>query len=249
MECSNRTTPSVPGRNDRRDAAPNGWRTGFAGSNQYFEPKANGYRQGFEYYWAGGDETYARVLEYAGYFLEGAHEEPFFLHAHLFDPHCPYDPNEATLTQVGTSPPGPVGSPRRTPWLLPAEQVVTASATLLPVDPSVHDIEADDFKVGDPQDHLDYYDGELLETDQAIATWPSSWEAPGTGTTAGSSSPRTWRGVRQHGRLGHGGNLYAETTWVPLIIRPPGGVKGGGRRITDSVSLVISRPRSSMPLV
>ena len=52
-----------------------GWRTGFVGSNQYFEPKDSGYRQGFEFFWAAGSEAAARVLEYTGYFLDGAAEE------------------------------------------------------------------------------------------------------------------------------------------------------------------------------
>lgn len=223
-----------------------GWRTGFAGSNQYFEPKANGYQQGFEYYWAGGDETYARVLEYAGYFLEGAHEEPFFLHAHLFDPHCPYDPSEAALATVKTEPAAPRGlSEEDALWSLPAEQVVHRLCHAVPpVDPSVHDIEAKEFTgSSDPQDYLDYYDAELLETDQAIRDlakllgstrdWENSWVI----ITADHGEE-----FGEHGRLGHGGNLYAETTWVPLIIRPPGGVSGGGRRIKDSVSLVDIAP-------
>jgi arylsulfatase A-like enzyme len=223
-----------------------GWRTGFVGANEYFEPEASGYQQGFEYFWAAGSETAARVMEYSGYFLDGAAEEPFFLHAHFFDPHCPYDPSETALAAVRSSP-GPARGLTEG-QSIPAIPVDLALQHLChvvpPVDRNLHDVTAADWASSTTvQDYLDYYDAELIETDQALRDfaallkshkdWDNSWVV-----ITGDHGEEFF----EHGRLGHGGNLYSESTWVPLIIRPPGGLKGGGRRITDPVSLVDIAP-------
>jgi arylsulfatase A-like enzyme len=223
-----------------------GWRTGFVGSNQYFEPQDSGYRQGFEFFWAAGSEAAPRVLEYSGYFLDGAADEPFFLHAHFFDPHCPYDPSDTALAAVKGQP----GSARglaegETIADIPVELALQHLCHVVPpVDPNQHDISAADWSSSSRvQDYLDYYDAELLETDQGLrdfATllashkdWENSWVI-----ITGDHGEEFF----EHGTLGHGANLYAESTWVPLIIRPPGGLAGGGRRISEPVSLVDITP-------
>ena len=219
-----------------------GWRTGFVGSNQYFEPKDSGYRQGFEFFWAAGGEAAARVLEYSGYFLDGAAEEPFFLQTHFFDPHCPYDPSETALTEIKATPGPPRGLKEgETLSNIPTELALQHLCHVVPpVDRNLHDLEISDWSSSNsPQDYLDHYDAELLETDRGLSEfaallkshkdWDNSWIV-----ITGDHGEEFF----EHGHLGHGANLYAESTWVPLIIRPPGGVKGGGRRISDPVSLV-----------
>jgi choline-sulfatase len=202
-----------------------GWRTGFSGVNTYFEPPEAGYRQGFEYFWAGGLAIADTVLEYDGYFLDGVGPEPFFLHTHLFDPHCPYDPEESVLAEIRAVPQGHRGS---TPsGVIHLSDMEVGTCHYVPPVPShVHE---QDIKAYTPsldlQDYLDYYDGELLETDRAMARlkermdkdglWDTSWVV-----ITGDHGEE----FGEHDLIGHGRDLHAETTWVPLIIKPPKGV-------------------------
>jgi arylsulfatase A-like enzyme len=202
-----------------------GWTTGFAGSNTYLEPPDAGYAQGFEFYWARGSETAERVLDYARLFLDGAGKSPIFLHVHFFDPHCPYTPSAGAAAAVTARNFGPTGGP--------------LSAHLPPIGPAVDDsrlchvVPPIDFALpekeqiarprsGQRQDYLDAYDGELRDVDGAIATlagileergrWDGAWIA-----LTGDHGEE----FAEHGRLGHGRHLYRESTWVPLLLRPP----------------------------
>ena len=216
-----------------------GWRTGFVGSNTYFEPQEAGYRQGFEYYYASGSETARTVLTYTGYFLDGGwtSSEPFFLHLHFFDPHCPYDPEDSALATMRTVEHGPTDwGDEPLPYIdwdmlshachmLP---VLDPSSTLpLNQQPLAHDV----------TEYLDHYDAELAEMDRALKllkavlsaadAWDDAWVV-----ITGDHGEE----FGEHGRVGHGDDLFAETSWVPLLVRPPGGVEG--RRIAEPVSLV-----------
>ncbi|MEE2829956.1 MAG: sulfatase [Myxococcota bacterium] len=223
-----------------------GWRSGFAGSNEYFEPKDSGFRQGFEYFWAAGSEAAARVLEYTGYFLEAAHQEPFFLQVHLFDPHCPYTPSEEALGRAKATPFGPTGLGQgETVPPLPVDLALQHLCHVVPpLDPNLHNLKPEDFQSStDPQDYLDHYDAELIETDEALAKLQALLEKTGDWDTSwivitGDHGEE----FHEHGRLGHGDSLHAETTWVPLLIRPPGGLPDGGQRIEQPVSLVDLAP-------
>jgi arylsulfatase len=222
-----------------------GWRTGFVGSNEYFEPLLSGYRQGFEYFWSGTEDA-ARVSEYSRYFLDGASEEPFFLHAHFFDPHCPYDASDMYLNAVrATAGPARGLEPGQSIPDIPVEQALQHLCHVVPpLDRNVQELTVAEWNSSNTvQDYLDYYDAELLETDVALRDfagllkrykdWDNSWII-----LTGDHGEE----FNEHGRVGHGVNLYSETTWVPLIIRPPGGLSGGGRRVKDPVSLVDIAP-------
>jgi arylsulfatase A-like enzyme len=216
-----------------------GWRTGFVGSNTYFEPDEAGYKQGFEYYFASGSESARRVLEYTGYFLDGGWtgSEPFFLHVHFFDPHCPYDPEDTAVatvrevefgpTDFGSEPVPTIG------W-----DMIGHACHVLPVVNSDLAGPLDQHPLStDITEYLDHYDAELVETDRALQLLMATLNATGAWDD-------TWvvltgdhgEEFGEHGRVGHGDNLYAETSWVPLLIRPPGGTTG--RRISQPVSLV-----------
>ena len=219
-----------------------GWRTGFSGVNTYFEPEANGYRQGFEFFWVGGSGIYDKVLEYARYFLDGAGRDPFFLHTHFFDPHCPYDPAEALLRRMQETPQGAVGL-RDGDKLPPFEFELQVSSTCHSVPPlpeHLHEAELLSFKPShDRQDYFDYYDAELVEVDTGMAElqkaleesgdWDDSWVV-----ITGDHGEE----FGEHGAIGHGENVHAETTWVPLVIRPPKGVEFKPGRVATPVSLV-----------
>ncbi len=219
-----------------------GWRTGFSGVNTYFEPEDNGFRQGFEFFWVGGSGIYDKVLEYSRYFLDGVADEPFMLHTHFFDAHCPYDPAEAILRRMQETEQGPIGlQPGDT--LPPFDFELEASSTCHSVPPlpeHLHEVELLAFKPSrDRQDYLDYYDAELVETDTGMAElqkvleqaghWDDSWII-----ITGDHGEE----FGEHGDIGHGDNVHADTTWVPLIIRPPKGVEFQPGRIATPVSLV-----------
>ena len=216
-----------------------GWRTGFVGSNTYFEPDEAGYRQGFEYYYASGSESAKTVLTYAGYFLDGGWtgSEPFFLHLHFFDPHCPYDPegsSVATVRQVDFGPTDWGNDPvPRVDW-----DMIGHACHILPVLDSASTTPLDQHPLAtDMTEYLDHYDAELLEMDRSLKLLKAVLSATGAWDDA-------WVVITgdhgeefgEHGRLGHGDNLHAESSWVPLLIRPPGGTQG--RRVATPVSLV-----------
>ena len=201
-----------------------GWRTGFAGVNTYFEPPEAGYRQGFEYFWAGGLAVAETVLEYDRYFLEGVGPEPFFLHTHFFDPHCPYDPEESVLAEIRATPQGHRGIGPGRP-IEPASLALALCHHVPPVPRHVHEEDAHNYTPSLVlQDYLDYYDGELLETDRAMASlqerlsrddlWDKSWVI-----ITGDHGEE----FGEHGRVGHGETLHPETVHVPLVIKPPRG--------------------------
>jgi arylsulfatase A-like enzyme len=216
-----------------------GWRTGFAGVNTYFEPPEAGYRQGFEFFWAGGLAVADSVLEYSGYFLDGAGPEPFFLHAHFFDPHCPYDPEDPVLAEVKAVEQGHRGA--GTPPPLSLDELEIAPCHYVP--PVPPDVQEEAIKAYTPsldrQDYFDSYDAELLETDRGMAKlqarmakdglWDTSWVI-----VTGDHGEE----FGEHLDVGHGNDVPVESTWVPLVIKPPKGVDFAPGRRDMPVSLV-----------
>jgi hypothetical protein len=218
-----------------------GWRTGFVGSNEYFEPYENNFRQGFEFYFASGSELAGRVLEYSGYFLDGGWtgSDPFFLHVHFFDPHCPYVPSDSNLARVLEVPYGP------TDWGSDPEPVITwdmmsAGCHAVPIMPPEYEGPTVGWQIrSDPQDYLDVYDAELVGLDRSLMLLKATLAAAGAWDDA-------WvvitgdhgEGFGEHGKVGHGDDVYSESNWVPLVIRPPGGAGANAGRFTQPVSLV-----------
>ena len=216
-----------------------GWRTGFVGSNTYFEPDEAGYRQGFEYYYASGSESARTVLTYTGYFLDGGwtSSEPFFLHLHFFDPHCPYDPEDSAVATAREVVFGPTDWGDEPPPRIGWDQIGHACHVLPVVDSNVRGSLDQHPLATDMTEYLDHYDAELVEMDRALRLLKAVLSATGAWDKAwivltGDHGEE----FAEHGRVGHGDNLYAETSWVPLLIRPPGGTTA--RRIAEPVSLV-----------
>ncbi len=229
-----------------------GRRTGFAGSNAYFEPPGpapvdSGFGQGFEFYWARGLEAGPRVIEFASWFLEGIAEDPSFLHLHLFDPHCPYDAPADVIASVAKPRFGHTGGHERVSAAFPAAVRATGACHFLPVvelglpDREIAEMNPDT----DLQAYLDAYDAGLVVTDDLLADiqallmkhgrWENSWIV-----VTGDHGEE----FGDHGRLGHGKSVYAETSRVPLLIRPPLGADGWARgaRVATPVSLVDLAP-------
>jgi len=229
-----------------------GRRTGFAGSNGYFEPPGptppdSGFGQGFEYYWARGLEAGPRVLEYATWFLEGIGADPSFLHVHLFDPHCPYASPADVVAAVATPRFGHTSGDDEVRARFPAAVRAAGACHFVPaVELGLPDREIAEMKPGtDLQTYLDAYDAGLVVTDGLLADveallkkhgrWENSWIV-----VTGDHGEE----FGDHGRLGHGKSVYVETARVPLLIRPPLGASGWARgaRVATPVSLVDLAP-------
>lgn len=225
-----------------------GRRTGFAGSNGYLEPpdpepRDSGFGQGFEYYWARGLEAGPRVIEFADHFLQGIPDDPAFLHVHLFDPHCPYDASEEEVAALASAPFGPPDGALDALATFPDAVRVSGACHFVPIVPrGLPDREIAEMEPGtDLQAYLDAYDAGLAITDRLLGDladvlakhgrWRESWVI-----VTGDHGEE----FGEHGRLGHGKSLYAETARVPLLIRPPLDDVGWARgaRVETPVSLV-----------
>jgi len=134
-------------------------------------------------------------------------QPPFFLYLHYLDPHAPYEPETAWD-----------GSP------LPERLV--ARGALRGVD-----LAQRSFRPRDPalvRDAVDLYDGEIRGVDDHLAAALEALAARGldrrtlTIVTADHGEE-----FEEHGRMGHGKTLHAESVNVPLILHAPGSVPAG----------------------
>jgi arylsulfatase A-like enzyme len=245
-----------------------GYRTLFVGSNHYLEPPDCGYQQGFGRYAALGGGPWSRLRPELLTALNdpvGPPAAPTFLHVHLFDPHCPFAPEDAALDQVRLVPldgrPGcdevdPLcGQGRRAPLLELMAELPGREARACFLEPMDSDLArplrptgSDDLEgwteLGvDWPDILDLYDAELRETDQILAeieqllTERGLWREAWVAITGDHGEE-----FGEHGRVGHGANLTTETVRVPLLIRPPAGDSQQALRVADPVSLVDLAP-------
>ena len=202
-----------------------GWHTGLIAANNYMEREGNGYRQGFEFYYGRGMEVADRVLEYAGYFLDGIDEgQPFFLHLHFYEPHCPFDPPAQDLGQATSVPGGPRGVDEAQ---LPPIGPALTDAVLCHVVPPIDLTQTNAQKNAAPrsqvrQYYYDAYDGELVEMDRRLADLEALLRARGRWDNAAVLlTGDHGEEFAEHGRVGHGNAVFREATWVPLLYRPP----------------------------
>lgn len=211
-----------------------GYRTAFFGVNTYLQAPRQ-LDQGFATYraWDGLDGR--QLTRHVADFLDGPDPgAPLFLELHLYEPHCPYQ------------------APRdlRGRWPLPAGGAAISPERWRSM-PDCYRLRESDGDAAVPgregapvlelERYLLAYDEELLAVDRVIE------ELLGVLADrdrldesllilAGDHGEAFW----EHGDYGHGRELYQSTTWVPLLIRPPGGVAGG--RIGTPVSLVDIAP-------
>ena len=224
-----------------------GLRTGFSGSSSYVEPPGEladaGFQSGFEFFWGRGLATGDDVLDRAKTFLDGVPGEPVFLHLHLYDPHCPYDPAADALAAATAQSFGMADADGAfLPDFATAVRAANTCFLVPPPPPSRTEVPLQD-RGTDLQAYLDAYDGELVETDRrlgAIETllrergrWDGAWVV-----VTGDHGEE----FGDHGNLGHGFSTYAETTRVPLVVRPPAGDWARGRREGAAISLVDLAP-------
>jgi arylsulfatase A-like enzyme len=141
---------------------------------------------------------------------------PFFLYVHYLDPHAPYDPDR---DWSGLPLPGRLA--RRAHGVsiqeLQIESFLRRPAELL-------------------RDATDLYDGEIRRSSDAIEELLAELRRgrldAGTLTVLTSDHGEE---LEEHGRMGHGQALYAESVRVPLVFHAPGVIPAGGRLGTASL--------------
>jgi arylsulfatase A-like enzyme len=178
-----------------------------------------GFRRGFDEYvyipedrtrptvHAPADELNARVLEW----LRREKGRPFFLYVHATDPHAPYAPPDRLRDRFSRD-----GTAALAREAEPVKAILDNPALRTPENIAYL---------------ADLYDAEIAFTDENIGQLLGAFREFGlyedslVVVTADHGEE-----FNDHGRIGHGHNLYDETTKVPLIVRLPG-ERRGGRRI------------------
>ena len=182
-----------------------GHQAAFFGVNPVFTVD-RGLARGFEAWqaevgWPAGQLNQA-VLEWVD--RERDPGRPLFLHVHYFDPHCPYIP-AAGVAVV----PDLVPSARQ----VPADRVDELGGC--------YGLEAADGTVERDVDvYLDRYDRELRAVDTAVDRLLTRLAERGIGgaedrvVVTADHGEAFW----EHDDYGHSHTLWAETTWVPLVV-------------------------------
>ncbi len=144
---------------------------------------------------------------------------PHFVYLHYVDPHDPYTPHhDADFDPDYTG----------------------------PMDGSREQLEPFGFKrppEAEAQRTIDLYDGEILWFDRQLEHVFSDLEARGL-------LDESWvvivsdhgEGLWDHGVMTHGADVFQEQLRVPLIIRPPGGLRSGHLWIDEQISLIDVAP-------
>ncbi len=185
---------------------------------------ASGLAQGFEVYEhdAGpAPELLERARAWVEAVASGPRPRAFFLWVHLLDAHWPYDPPADAARAVGLSLPLEP---------LPANLPEAVNRALLELDaPALQALER-------------RYDAEVLALDGTLGRFIAALEArAGAASVLWAVTADHGEAFLEHGRLGHGGDLYEETVRVPLLLRLPG-LRFAGQRVEGPVSLADLAP-------
>ena len=164
-----------------------------------------GFANGFDHYAFCADGN-GRAAETVSEVLEWLHENrgnpgPLLIVMHLFDVHAPYDPPGPFDRRFSES-----GAEGVTGW----------------------EIEEGELLNPEDRDHLlDMYDGEISWVDSELGRFFAELRSRGlSGNTLIIVTSDHGEEFLEHGRWGHGHDLYQEQLHVPLIITGPG-IPGG----------------------
>ncbi|MFN8545155.1 MAG: sulfatase [Candidatus Binatia bacterium] len=153
-----------------------------------------------------------------------AARQPLFLYLHFMEPHLPYAPKAANVARI-------LGEYHQTPeqlqsWYQRWYHLVADGGL---DEPSAMDMARD------------LYDAELLGLDDAIRDLVAGLERRGLLDTAVVVfTADHGEEFFEHGKYGHGVNLYNDTLRVPLVLLTPG--QADARDVRDTVSLVDVAP-------
>jgi arylsulfatase A-like enzyme len=156
----------------------------------------------------------AVIVAAASRWLEANGHEPWFLFVHTYEVHQPYRNVEGFA-----DPFLPPDADRTTP-------VVAFRLAAFPADPE------------QAERALAFYDGGVARMDHHLGGWLEALRAGGgLDDTAVILTSDHGEELGDHGAYEHAlGRLYDENVRVPLLVRPPGGPPGGGRRETVPAS-------------
>ncbi|RMD84088.1 MAG: hypothetical protein D6815_04915 [Candidatus Dadabacteria bacterium] len=206
-----------------------GYATAAFVENSHLEPRYSHLDRGFATYVSDAGDAGQIVHRFWSWF-DRAPRRRFFAYLHFLDVHWPYRP--------------PAGVPGRE---LDEADRATALAWQITgkrwwlmrnaVRDGLLDLSAADLEL-----LRRLYDGEIYDTDGAIGRLLELLAARGIlDDTAVIVTADHGEGFLDHGRLDHGYGLYEELLRVPLIVRLPGG-RRGGERVAWPVQLVDVAP-------
>jgi arylsulfatase A-like enzyme len=136
-------------------------------------------------------------------------DAPFFLYLHTIDPHAPYAPPAIDRQRFAPAVPLELGSVPSLRAMMAGRVAVTAERR---------------------RGLLDLYDGEVAFNDRQFGRLVEELKRRGLyDDTLIVFVSDHGEGFDEHGKLGHGWDLFRETLQVPLLIKPPGGALAGRR--------------------
>lgn len=181
---------------------------------------AFGFAQGFESYRELESSAPDLVREALAWLDEVRREGPrvpFFVYLHLLDTHWPYEPPAEAAAALGAA-----GGSRPDDYAL--REAVNRGLVSL--------------SEGELREIVLRYDAEVLAVDRAVARLVEGLERRGVfDPSVFVLTSDHGEAFLEHGRLGHGADLYEESLRVPLLLKLPGG-RGAGRRVPSRVATV-----------
>jgi arylsulfatase A-like enzyme len=168
-----------------------------------------------------------------------AHKDgPFFMYLHVFDPHPPYEPRhpyesmwaDPAKREEHIKQRDAMRKTIKDPAMAPRGMATTEEMKAAGVDPATYL----------PYDE-DWYDGSIRALDSEIARLFERLRADGLDDrTAVVFMSDHGEEFQDHGRMWHGQSVYGELTHVPLFIRWPGRIPGGGRvdELVESIDIM-----------
>ncbi len=179
-----------------------GYRTAGFFANGYLK-ESQGFAQGFETYVLSPQASPILHQEALAWLDEAAGRGPFFLFVHTIDPHGPLDPPEDYRRRFAPDVPAGAGT---------KEHLMSIDFGRVPVTPQL-------------QSQLEaLYDAEIAANDAQLGRLLAALVEQGVyDDTLIIFLSDHGEAFFEHGRYGHGNDLYDEVLRVPLILRLPGG--------------------------
>jgi arylsulfatase A-like enzyme len=195
--------------------------------------RAAGFDRGFDL-WDERNPDLAAIRSKAEAFLDQAARsgERFYLFAHAFDVHLPYDPQPPLDRLFQPDYRGPVSGPATLPLLRGVRRIFEQA----------HRASAPALAAADRAQIEALYDGEILEADRVLLALLARLDRPDLrGDTLVVILSDHGEEFWDHGSVLHAHTLYQELLHVPLIVRVPA-LAQRARRIAQRVSLVDVAP-------
>jgi len=165
----------------------------------------------------------AAFLEVLPPFFHANRGRRFFAYAHFREPHFPYDPPPPFDTQFGPDAPLTRDQRRSAVWYTAVNAGKVARTP-----PEVEHL-------------VRLYDGNLAYADHVVGVLRRRLEEEGLwDRTVVIVTADHGEALLEHGFISHGEQVYEESTWIPLVVRFPGGPRGV--RVSSFVDLVDLAP-------